>query len=108
MFHDLRLAARRLARAPGFTAAAALTLALGIGANTTIFSLVSAVFLRPLAVAEPQRLVRVFSTWRENGRTINSGALAFPDVRELAAQRGTFASVAAFSNARVAMGEGED
>ena len=107
MFHDLRLAARRLARAPGFTAAAALTLALGIGANTTIFSLVSAVFLRPLAVAEPDRLVRVFSTWRQDGRTINSGALGYPDVRELAAQRGTFAGVAAFGNARVAMGEGE-
>jgi predicted permease len=107
MLHDLRLAVRRLARAPGFAAAAALTLALGIGANTTMFSLVSAVFLRPLPVAEPERLVRVFTTLRDERGTMNQGALSYPEVPALAAQRRALAGVAAFGNARLAMGEGE-
>ncbi|MDF1504466.1 ADOP family duplicated permease [Roseisolibacter sp. H3M3-2] len=108
MLGDLRLAARRLLRAPGFAAAAALTLALGLGANTTMFSLVSAVFLRPLPVQEPDRLLRVVTTWRDgDGRSINSGALGWDDVPALAARRDVFAGVAAFGNAKLAMGEGE-
>jgi predicted permease len=62
MLHDLRFAARALARTPGFTAAAVLTLALGLGANTAIFSVVDAALLRPLPFHDPERLVLVWET----------------------------------------------
>jgi predicted permease len=67
MISDLKYALRTLAKSPGFTLVAALTLALGIGANTAIFSVVEGVLLRPLPFPNSERLVRIYETLDENG-----------------------------------------
>jgi predicted permease len=94
-FKDLRYAFRMLAKNPGFTAVAVITLALGIGVNTTLFSAFNAVALKPLPVQNPYSIVR-FERWFENG---SSGdvqyAFSYPEYLHLRDQSRSFSSVAA-------------
>ena len=83
---DLRFGARLLAKSPGFTTVAALSLALGIGANTTIFTLVNAVLLSPLPVEDPAQLVSVFTTDERNTGNgldfLQTSPMNFRDLRD--------------------------
>jgi putative ABC transport system permease protein len=89
---DVLYALRRLRQAPGFTLVAILTLALGIGANSAIFSVVNAVLLRPLPFPEPDRLVLVAQTWE--GRPVVHSPQNFLDVE---AQSHSFQGLAAIN-----------
>ena len=71
---ELHLAVRSLARRPAFCAVVILTLALGIGANSAIFSVVNAVLLKPLPYREPERLAMIWSRWTNFEKTWLSAA----------------------------------
>jgi putative ABC transport system permease protein len=105
LLQDLRYALRTLLRSPGFTLVAVLTLALGIGANTAIFSVVNAVLLRPLPYPDPDRLVMLWGTYPEFGQTTTS----LPDFRDWREQSTAFGELAGHvpTTSNLAIAEGE-
>jgi predicted permease len=105
MLADFRFALRSLAKSPGFTAVALLTLALGIGATTTVFSWIERVLLNPLpGVGEVSRVVAL-ETVSPSGETIDT---SFPDFLEYRAQAKSFSGLLAFKERALNLGSGSD
>src|SRR6266498_345943 len=102
MFQDMRYGARMLAQGRGFTVAAVLCLALGVGANTAIFSLASAVLWRPLPVDRPGQLVEII-----RGDGMNGNTLSHPDYLAISARNGTLAGLAISSLTELSFGHGK-
>ena len=93
LLQDLRYGLRMLAKNPGFTAVAVLTLALGIGANSAIFTMLDALLLRPLPVANPERLVELQI---KSPQGVETG-FSYPDYQDLRQQVKSFSGVAIYS-----------
>jgi putative ABC transport system permease protein len=106
LLQDLRYGIRTLAKIPGFTIVAVLTLALGIGANTAIFSVVDAVLLRPLPYPQPDRLFVLYQTLPQDPAQ-NTG-VSYPNYLDWAQQNDAFESMAAVrGNVLALSGQGE-
>ena len=101
--HHLKLIFRQLGRAPGFTALAILVLALGIGANATIFTMINALVFRQLPVERPQELVGLYDG--DKIKKANYRSFSYPGYRDLRERVTTFAGIAAHNIALVGFGE---
>jgi putative ABC transport system permease protein len=100
-WQDMRYGVRMLFKNPGFTLTAILTLALGIGANTAIFSVVNSVLLRPLPYNEPERLVAVWET--DTRKADIRGAYSYPNFFDLRSQNSSFESVSMYYTGSAAL-----
>jgi predicted permease len=90
LFQDLRYGLRMLVKSPGFTVVAIATLALGIGANTALFSVINGVLLSPLPFPQPDQLV----TLHENKPNFEGGSVSYPNFRDWQKENRTFSSLA--------------
>jgi macrolide transport system ATP-binding/permease protein len=107
LWQDLRYGARMLRRNPGFTLIAALTLGLGVGANTAIFSFVNSLFLRPLAVTNPEQVVRLYA---EDSRGRKFDVFSYPNYADLRDRSQTLQALAGhgYTDASVGLGAGAE
>jgi putative ABC transport system permease protein len=108
MMNDIRYGLRQLIKHPGFTLIAILTLALGIGANTAIFSVVNAVLLKPLPFPEPEQLIAVGMTdTRQKGTQTDLDSLSYPDFFDFRDQNHTLNSIAIYRDPLFALAAAE-
>lgn len=107
LLHDLRLAVRSLGRSPGFTAIAALCIAIGIAANVFIWTPTNALLLRPLPFPRSEALMQV-SMWRTDAGRRTYGSWSVPDYEDLVQLPGVFASVGAHTEETWNVGGGEE
>jgi hypothetical protein len=103
MMHDFRFALRQLIKAPGFTIAAVLVLAVGIGADTAVFSLVHTLLYAPPGYARPHELVQIFSQDTKNPKTFRT--FSYPTLLDIREQNSVFSGVAAHNVSLVGIGE---
>src|SRR5512146_1437418 len=108
LLHDLRYAFRMLRNAPGFTTVAVLTLALGIGANTAVCSMVDALFLRPLPVKDASHLVAVFTSGKSSRGSYLEGGTSYLELLDYRAGAPAFSSLAGFDNRGSILRVGDD
>jgi putative ABC transport system permease protein len=107
MIADLKFALRMLGKAPGFTTIAILTLALGIGANTAIFSVVNAVLLKPLPFPNPDELIALGGhNTRDSSQTGRLDTISFPEFFDLRSRNHSFAQLAAYRDKAFAFSNG--
>jgi len=106
LLDDIRYAARTLRKSPSFTAVAVLTLALGIGANTAIWSLVHAVLLSPLPFPGADRVVKLSETVRREG--LERRSASYPDFLDWRREARSFSRIAAWSNTTFTLTGGEE
>lgn len=106
MLQDFRFALRQLWKSPGFTATAAIVLALGIGVNTAIFSLVNAMLFSPPPYQQPNEVVQLFSQDKKNPK--NFRAFSYPTFADIRAQNTVFAGLLAHTETVVGLGEKGD
>ncbi|MBI5767113.1 MAG: ABC transporter permease [Verrucomicrobia bacterium] len=106
MLSDLRFALRLLAKSPGFTAAAVVVLALGIGANSAVFSLVNALLFAPPAYARPAEIAQIFSQDKKNPKSFRG--FSYPTYRDIRAKNDVFTDTLAYNLAMVGVGEKEN
>ena len=104
LFQDLRFAIRQMAKKPGFTAVVVLTMALGIGANAAIFSVLDAVLLRPLPYSQPERLIKVWSRFTGIGLPNDQNAVSAPEFRDYQQLNHSFSDLAAISTGSFNLG----
>ena len=103
MLQDLRYAGRALRRSPGFAALAVFIMALGIGANTAVFTIVNAVLLRPLTYRDPDRIVTLSNWTAGQATTVLSKQISIPDFDDWRAQSASFESMAYYTAREVAV-----
>jgi predicted permease len=93
LFKDLRFVVRSLAKSPVFSAVAIISLALGIGANTAVFTLLDQVLLRPLPIQNPQQLIQLKETGSFHGSNTGTNSLSYPIYRDFAEQNAVFSGM---------------
>ncbi|HSS75510.1 MAG TPA: ABC transporter permease, partial [Thermoanaerobaculia bacterium] len=106
LISDLLFAIRVLLKSPGFAVVAVLCLAIGIGANTTIFSVVNAILLRPFPFADPGRIVAVHETQPKND--VDRAGLSYLDFRDLREQSHSFSQIAAHTGRSITFSDSDE
>lgn len=107
LVQDLRYGVRMLRKSPGFTAVAVVTLAIGIGANTTMFSVVNAVLLRPLPFHDPQKLVNI-SALDSAGKLYNGPNFSYPDFLDVRERNRTLEGIAVYESNNLVLTGGRE